>query len=272
VFVPFPSSNALVVRVLLALVHKNPKIADQVLTSLCAAFSRTIIDQISLSIVLSSIGMVLEAAAVEGVILSKDTLSSLSYILIVGFAEAKFTVRRRLFEILRLLSTVKGSQFWLQKFLTNCESELSFHAMRRVMQSMSMIRDGEVRLLESLMFTQVCLASVPNLYLFYVSSFGHSFRREANSDERRATLHETRKLLIKLLPKCNVVKWVIWKLIANQNPSVAVILRDVRDHAGHHLSSLRHSGSLSSQDNRVHDARSYSRTAPLRDRRINGGR
>jgi hypothetical protein len=98
---------------------KNSKIANEVLKSLREGFLKTASDQVFVSISLSSKGMVPEAAGVEGVLLSKDAISSLGHILIVGFAQANFAVRRRLFEVLPLLSLLNCSQFWLQEFLTN---------------------------------------------------------------------------------------------------------------------------------------------------------
>jgi len=72
------------------------------------------------------------------------------------------------------------------------------------MQSISMVREGELRTLDPLLFSHVAFANVPRLYLFYVSSFGHYLLRNSKTPRQSYALVEARKVLIKILLQCDL--------------------------------------------------------------------
>jgi hypothetical protein len=71
--------------------------------------------------------------------------------------------------------------------------------MRRSVQAITNARDTDIGVLQRLTFTKVALASVPRLYLFYLTSFGKILTRRAKASPRQDILAESRKTLTRLL-------------------------------------------------------------------------
>jgi hypothetical protein len=148
--------------------------------------------------------LVLEAASAEGVELGDGIVVGISSVVVVGFSEPNLSVHRRLFEICRMLSALKPSEFFLHRLINEMSNEMSFDAMRRAIQAVAMVPESDVKLLLPLSFAEVALSSVPQLWIFYLSSFGHFLAKTANTEREQTVWVAARRNLLKIVLKCDV--------------------------------------------------------------------